>query len=499
MHLCAFAVSLVLPRSQFARVLVSGLLGASTAFSVMSSKPSNQPQEAFSICLLFHGGDNMLGRAVQLSFPTQAPGEENISDSCRASHYVHMSLNHPSGHKNDPPLEEIRRLNQNGQYLWGDYISPSFTITPPPDIRILNLETAVTTSIHNPDVPLWKGIRYHLHINNLEPAMKTFQQQTHGAAVPSPVVVSYANNHCMDYGRQAFDQETLPAFQSMEHIFSAVGCGRNLQETQKTLKIPIRKEITVSDPSACQQIGTIEIAAFSSQCSGTPKSWGAADCRSGVLALPGIYDENSVKEAMQLMKPALDKMGSDSLLRVVSIHWGPNWAMKNEDRQQLDARRTLAHRLIDECGVDLIYGHSSHHARGMEVYNKKLVLYGTGDAINDYEGFENPGEDRYNRLGGIFIVNYLGNNFQQLSIVPTFMNRLRLERWTTESKIWHPNSRRLEADPDKSKDFCSFLNKLSRIEAGSEEAALLMENVEADPKIPGGPVLKSNRYNPVEV
>ena len=32
-------------------------------------------------------------------------------------------------------------------------------------------------------------------------------------------------------------------------------------------------------------------------------------------------------------------------------------------------RAALAHRLIDECGVDLIYGHSSHHVRGLERYN----------------------------------------------------------------------------------------------------------------------------------
>jgi len=27
--------------------------------------------------------------------------------------------------------------------------------------------------------------------------------------------------------------------------------------------------------------------------------------------------------------------------------------------------------VIDSCGVDLIYGHSSHHVRGMEVYKGK--------------------------------------------------------------------------------------------------------------------------------
>ena len=45
----------------------------------------------------------------------------------------------------------------------------------------------------------------------------------------------------------------------------------------------------------------------------------------------------------------------------------------------------FAHRLIDG-GVDLVHGHSSHHPRPIEVYRKKLILYGCGDLVDDYEG-----------------------------------------------------------------------------------------------------------------
>jgi poly-gamma-glutamate synthesis protein (capsule biosynthesis protein) len=45
----------------------------------------------------------------------------------------------------------------------------------------------------------------------------------------------------------------------------------------------------------------------------------------------------------------------------------------------------FAHRLIDG-GVDVVHGHSSHHPRQVEVYRDKLILYGCGDLINDYEG-----------------------------------------------------------------------------------------------------------------
>ncbi|KAK7885209.1 hypothetical protein LTR67_010700 [Exophiala xenobiotica] len=71
---------------------------------------------------------------------------------------------------------------------------------------------------------------------------------------------------------------------------------------------------------------------------------------------------------------------SDCLgLKVVSMHWGPNyrWHPTNEIV-------ATAHWLIDECDVDLIHGHSSHHVQGVEVYTGKLIVYGCGDFVDDY-------------------------------------------------------------------------------------------------------------------
>ena len=65
---------------------------------------------------------------------------------------------------------------------------------------------------------------------------------------------------------------------------------------------------------------------------------------------------------------------------MVSIHWGSNWGYRVHSDQVRFARR-----LIDG-GVDVIHGHSSHHPRPIEVYRGKLILYGCGDCIDDYEG-----------------------------------------------------------------------------------------------------------------
>lgn len=65
--------------------------------------------------------------------------------------------------------------------------------------------------------------------------------------------------------------------------------------------------------------------------------------------------------------------------KIFSVHWGPNYSWTPSDEIQ-----SLAHFLIDECGVDLIHGHSSHHIQGVEVYKGKLIIYGCGDFVDDY-------------------------------------------------------------------------------------------------------------------
>ena len=65
---------------------------------------------------------------------------------------------------------------------------------------------------------------------------------------------------------------------------------------------------------------------------------------------------------------------------VVSIHWGSNWGYG------VDADQVRFARALIDGGADLVHGHSSHHPRPIEVFRGKLILYGCGDCIDDYEG-----------------------------------------------------------------------------------------------------------------
>lgn len=65
---------------------------------------------------------------------------------------------------------------------------------------------------------------------------------------------------------------------------------------------------------------------------------------------------------------------------VASIHWGRNDGCGRDSRNVVFARR-----LIDDAGVDVVHGHSSHHVKRIERHRGKPILHGCGDFINDYE------------------------------------------------------------------------------------------------------------------
>ena len=115
----------------------------------------------------------------------------------------------------------------------------------------------------------------------------------------------------------------------------------------------------------------------------------------------------------------------------VSIHWGPNWGYQVPGDQVRFARR-----LIDG-GVDLIHGHSSHHPRPIEVYRGKLVLYGCGDCIDDYEGitgYENYRDDL--RLLYFASVQAGTGELAALTMVPMQARNMRLRHASAADAGW---------------------------------------------------------------
>ena len=93
--------------------------------------------------------------------------------------------------------------------------------------------------------------------------------------------------------------------------------------------------------------------------------------------------------------------------------------------------------MIEEAGVDLVHGHSSHHVKGVEVHRGKLILYGCGDFLNDYEGI--PGHEEYRgdlALAYSASVRPSDGSLERLDMVPFQMRRFRLRRASRRDAQW---------------------------------------------------------------
>jgi poly-gamma-glutamate synthesis protein (capsule biosynthesis protein) len=109
---------------------------------------------------------------------------------------------------------------------------------------------------------------------------------------------------------------------------------------------------------------------------------------------------------------------------IFSIHWGGNWGYEIPP-----AQREFAHRLIDAGGADIIHGHSSHHPKAVEVYSNRLILYGCGDFLNDYEGISGYEEYRSNLVLMYFVTLGVGSReLLRLVMAPLEIRRFRLQR-----------------------------------------------------------------------
>jgi len=99
-----------------------------------------------------------------------------------------------------------------------------------------------------------------------------------------------------------------------------------------------------------------------------------------------------------------------------------------------DSIVNFAHFLIDECGVDIIHGHSAHHIQGIEIYKGKPIIYGCGDFVDDYAVDEQYRNDN----GGIYVVNLDANtlNLFSLFVYPTEIEAFHAKRAEGEDYEW---------------------------------------------------------------
>ena len=99
--------------------------------------------------------------------------------------------------------------------------------------------------------------------------------------------------------------------------------------------------------------------------------------------------------------------------------------------------RRFAHALIDKAQVSIVHGHSSHHPMAIEVYRDRLILYGCGDFLNDYEGI--GGHESYRPdLAVMYFadVDPADGTLAALQMTPLQIRRLRLNRASGDDVRW---------------------------------------------------------------
>jgi len=372
-------------RREFLLRTVSPLLLAASAKMTLSPAVAKTlgAQQTIS---LFLCGDVMTGRGIDQVLPHPSAPQLYEPYVRHAREYVHLAEQ-----ANGPIPAPVEFA-----YIWGDAIAELERMGP--DVRIINLETSVTT---NDDYWRDKGINYRMHPKNM--ACIT------AAKIDCCVL---ANNHVLDWGRDGLT-DTLKTLHDAK--LKTAGAGRNSAEAAAPAIVDIGAK------------GRVVVFSLGTGSSGIPPDWTAGTRRPGVNLLPDLSEQTvrHIGANVQAVRRPRDVV-------VASIHWGGNWGYEISGEHV-----EFAHRLIDTAGADIVHGHSCHHPQGIEVYQDRLIIYGCGDLINDYEGISGYDEYRDDLTLMYFprVAPATGKLFE-MEMVPQQIRRFRLNRVSNGDAQW---------------------------------------------------------------
>ena len=333
--------------------------------------------------VIFLTGDVMTGRAIDQLLPH--PGDPTLREAVVSDARTYIRLAEETNGPITAPIDYA--------WPWGESLAIVDEFAP--SIRLLNLETSITVC---GEFAPGKAVHYRMHPDNV------------GCLTAiRPDVCALANNHVLDFGYQGL-ADTLRTLDGAG--IRGVGAGLDAERAEGPAVIEL--------PDGTRAV----IASCGMGSSGIPHGWAATGNRPGVAYVPDMSDRSARAISDRVM--ALKGHGD---IAVVSLHWGSNWGY-DVDTAQI----RFAHRLIDE-GVDLVHGHSSHHPRPIEVYRDKLIMYGCGDTIDDYEGISTYEAFRH-ELRLLYFASVDGESRSVLRMVPMRMRRMRLERASDEDAEW---------------------------------------------------------------
>jgi poly-gamma-glutamate capsule biosynthesis protein CapA/YwtB (metallophosphatase superfamily) len=198
-----------------------------------------------------------------------------------------------------------------------------------------------------------------------------------------------ANNHVLDCGREAMSN-MLELLDSAGIAHS--GAGLSLRGA--------------SQPAVSVVQGLkIGLLSFTDH----EEGWQARPASAGVFYAPIESQDERTTALLNAVRSAREN--ADFL--VVAPHWGANWGSTPPPEH-----RALARNLID-AGADLVFGHSPHVCRGIEVYKQRPILYSTGAFIDDYAVSPTDRNDR----SFLFFVELEDRRASSIRLVPSLIRK----------------------------------------------------------------------------
>ena len=203
--------------------------------------------------------------------------------------------------------------------------------------------------------------------------------------------VSLANNHVLDFGVDAL-REMLPAL--AQHGIAGTGAGMDLAAAR-------RPAVLHTGANA------VAFIAFTDN----QPDWAAGSQAPGINYVPVDSVDSRTTELLDLVR----QTKADVQILVVSAHWGSNWGINVPS-----GHRHLAHALID-AGADVVFGHSAHIFRGIEIYDGRPIIYSAGDFVDDYA----VDPDERNDQSFIFLLKAGAGGLESLRLYQTRIGRLQ--------------------------------------------------------------------------
>ena len=270
-------------------------------------------------------------------------------------------------------------------YPWGDVVQ---TARDRADLFLVNLECALTASAGR-----WFDGREKEFYFRAEPSV------VETLRLGRVDFVSLANNHAGDYGDTGL-LETVRVLDGATIVHAGAGANRE----------------AAAAPAYLTRAGArVGIVAFADH----PEEWAAGETS------PGI-NFTSVRAPFADVRDTIADTRRNADIVVFSIHWGPNMRARPSN-----SFREFAHGIIDG-GADIFWGHSAHVVQGVEFWRDGVMLYDTGDFIDDYA----IDADLRNDLAALFFVRIAPTGEKDVELLPVEIDDMQVNVARGEARQW---------------------------------------------------------------